>query len=191
MALKTWATGENLLASGLNANFAEAEGTLKSIIPIPVGPFPTEGTQQMNSNTTMYVGLVNIPSAITVNKITIVAGTVTVNGTLDLTVYSEDGQTKLIAVTTGTISAADTEYSTTVGSILLPPGNYFLCINTNSTADITPRLWTLSNRPVLIAPSSKPVLAGTVTITAGTPPSTITPGSITQGLKVPTFLLNN
>src|ERR1043165_4668363 len=98
MALKTWATGETLLASDLNANFSLVEGVIKTIIPRPVGYSTTASTQQMNSNTTMYVGMVHIPARITVNSITIVCGTVTVAGTLDLTVYSETGATKLIAV---------------------------------------------------------------------------------------------
>ena len=142
-----------------------------------------------NSNTTQALGMVYIPFKITVNKISIEVQTVSVAGTLDLTVYSEDGQSKLIDVTTATISATGI-VTTSVSSVTLNQGNYYFAVNSNSTADLTCRCVSIS-ATALRNPSSEPLTAGTQTITAGTPPTTFTPSSLTVAASVPLFRLDN
>lgn len=165
--IPTWQTGVGV-------------GTAVSCIGKPVGgeAATTIGTLTVNVNTTMTLGLVYIPYNITVNSITIEASAVAVAGTLDLTVYSEDGQTQKIAVTTATISGAG-NVTTAVSAVALTPGNYYVGINPNGTADVTVRSYSIANLVLFHTVSGEPMYAGTETITAGTPDATITPTGLT------------
>lgn len=161
--------------------------TALTFLPAPVYGLtsltPTE--TNINSNTTMWIALFNIPQKITVNKISIRTRLEGVSGTYDLTMYSEDGQTQLFSVTTATTGGNDKLLTTSVSAVVLNPGNYWLGVNPNSTATTTMYCYTCAALPFVGATdlvndvSSEPVLQGTVTITAGTPPSTITPTSVT------------
>lgn len=131
----------------------------------------------MNSNTTMRATLFNLPGSITVNSIVFDVTTVSVAGTLDFSLYTEDGQTRSISVTTANISGIGVQ-SVAVSSVTLPAGNYWLTTNSNTTADIALR--TLALQPVLLVPTGEPPLTGTLTVTAGTPPTSFTPTSITS-----------
>ncbi len=141
-----------------------------------------------NSNTTMWVGQVIVPFGITVNKVTIHTGnTNTVNGTVDISLYSEDGQTRLFSVTTASITSTENNVTTAVGSVALTPGVYYIAMNTNSTTNLQLTVWETASEPfdggngsMASDISSEPLMEGTVTITAGTPPTTITPTSITE-----------
>lgn len=149
---------------------------------VPNSVFPTNATSSFaySSNTTMWVGQVIIDAPITVNKITIRSGdAVSVAGTVDLTLYSEDGQTQVFSVTTASISAAKTFYTTAVSSVAVDPGIYYIAFNTNSTANV--ELVTQSSVPNnnvwfgWDTVTSEPTAQGSVTISAGAPPATITP----------------
>lgn len=139
----------------------------------------------VSTNTTMIVGQVIIPFKITVNKITVFPQSNPTPGTWDLTMYSEDGQTQLFSVTTGT-SATITILTTSVSSVVLNPGIYYIAINPNGTAAGNFTFWAnniiaLTATGLIGGVTSEPVMSGTVTITAGTPPATITPNSIVAG----------
>jgi len=170
------------------ANLMAAAGaTSLSLMPKPVEPTISAGASAPTT-TTAFVGRIDIPIGITVNKLTIRTGaTVTVAGTYDITLYSDDGQTKHIAITTASLAAADTLYSTAVSSVVLPAGSYYIMINANSTANVEIYAWnTGSAAPfkgtegITEDVTDEPVYEGTLTITADTPPATINPTAITS-----------
>lgn len=146
----------------------------------------------LNVNTTMNVGQFVLPYQITVNKISISVTTVTVAGTLDLTIFTEDGQTQSIAVTTASISGTGVN-TTSVSAVVLNPGVYYFAVNPNDTADIAITAIsqsTISN-DLMSSVTSEPVVMGTVTITAGTP-AAFTPSSVTTAnTKLAYFRLDN
>lgn len=144
-------------------------------------------SKAMATNTTMFVGQIVIPFNITVNKITIRSGdAVTVAGPVDLSLYTEDGQTRKFSVTTASIAAANTLYTTAVSSVALTPGIYYIAINTDGTTNVEVDHMLISAAPFSATEgmatdvASEPVMQGTVTITASTPATTITPTSITE-----------
>lgn len=138
--------------------------------------------KQLNVNTTMYLGQLIVSLTIIVNKITIEATSVAVAGTLDITVYSEDGATQKIAVTTASISGAGV-VTTAVSAVTLSPGIYYFAVNSNGTADVTIQQYGIGSSGVISNVTSEPKIVGTLTITAGTPPATITPTSITDAVN--------
>ena len=157
-----------------------------TVIPIPVG---FDGTviaaTAVTGNTNAYVGQVMVPFAITVNKVSFSVNGVSVAGTFIVSLFSEDGQTQLFSVTTASVSGAAI-VTTSVSSVPLEPGNYYITIQPTSTANATIHFWQTANAPfgtsvgILSDVSSEPVLRGTVTVTANTAPSTLTPASITD-----------
>lgn len=182
----TGASGQVLTSNGAGAapTFQDAGSggaTCLTLIPQPnIYPNSTPiSTLQANSNTTMYVGQMYIPFAITVNKISINVTTAGTAGTLDLSVYSESGASRPIAVTTASISGGGV-VTTAVSGVTLTPGVYYMAVNTNSTADVSMKSWTVSDVTGFEGGvTGEPILMGTLTITAGTPPATITPTAVT------------
>jgi hypothetical protein len=137
----------------------------------------------------MLIGQIFIPFRITANQISITTinngGT---SGTLDITMYSEDGQTQIFSVTTASINAASNVItSTALSAVVIERGIYYIAINPNGTANLSTYFYTTSATVFGTTLScglpgnvtSKPVMHGTLTITAGTPPATITPSAIT------------
>lgn len=168
-------------------NWATPSGaTHLSAIPLPsIGSLAgTTGNITINTNTNQYFYQFVLPFAMTVNKISIYSGGATVNGTFDLTIYSEDGQTQEIAVTTATVSTTGI-ITTAVSAVTLSAGLHWFGFNSNGTANVDWSAWTSgsttgpfsSSTGLPFAVTSEPVLAGTATITAGTPKSTFTPSS--------------
>jgi len=160
-----------------------------TVIPTPLLQSAANASQfTIGSPTTSYVHMVHVNSQITINKISIRTGTtISVAGTLDLSLYSEDGQTQHFSVTTATLSAVSTVYTTAVSAVKIDPGNYFFMVNGNSTASVDLLAWDLQNAAPYTATeglhsdvSGEPMLVGTYAITSGTPPSTITLASITE-----------
>lgn len=149
-------------------------------------------------NTTAYLGMVEVPFAITVNKISFKIGSsITTTGTVDITVYTEDGQTQKIAVTTATITSGVDENlvcTTAVSSVALAAGNYYVMFNLNSTANIDLPFYTNAGATLIGGiVASEPVFNGSLVITASTPPATFTPSSITSSNspRTPIIRLDN
>lgn len=146
---------------------------------------------QLNSNTTAYLGQIVVPFGMTINKITIKsAGSIGTAGTLDLSLYSETGQTQYFSVTTASVAAADTLYTTAVSSVGVTAGIYYLMVNTNGTADVTVQMWQVDGDGVFGTTAgfigdvtSEPKIQGSLTITAGTPPATFDPTAITENIS--------
>lgn len=160
--------------------------TITSIIPRPVQSTTGSSTETtFGTNTIQSVYMFNLPAGITVNKISLrTATTVTTSGTWDIVIYSEDGQTQKISVTTASVSTGDTIITTSVSSVYLAPGNYYFAINPNSTAQTEWCVWILGGGNVFGTTaglngdiSSEPVLAGRITITASTPATNFNPTS--------------
>lgn len=164
--------------------------TVVNYISHPVGNGNAVGNGTFGTNTTQTLGLVNLPAQITVNSLTVAVNSVNTAGTLDLVVYSEDGQTKHIDVTTASISASG-DVSTAVSAVVLAPGNYWFAVNPNGTASIVLRVLSLTNITLQTAVSGEAPYAGTQTITAGVPAATFTPSALTGGIIVPVFRLDN
>ncbi len=169
-----------------------SSSSAKTIFPLPNGLW-TDPSQSdaiiakgMATNTIMFVGQVVVPFGITANKITIRGmGNTNTAGTVDLTLYAEDGQSQIFSVTSGTIDAGG-QYSTSLSAVSIPAGVYYLGVNTNGTADISLGFFA-TNEPDggstgvnnMAVVSSEPTTMGQYTITASTPPATITLSSIT------------
>lgn len=143
----------------------------------------------LSSNTTMYVSQVIFQHSIIANKISIFTGnTVTTPGTIDITLYAEDGQSQIFSVTSGTISASTTMYSITLSAVSIPAGIYYLAANSNGTfnGDIafynTNLAAAFGSTALKNGVASEPVIEGSMTITASTPATTFNPVSgITAG----------
>ncbi len=99
--------------------------------------------------------------------------------------YSESGGTKLIDVTkTISTSGSPAIQTFTVAGVAITAGTYYIFLCTVSTTNATFEVF-LSNTESATTGAlnngvtSEPVMSGTLTITAGTPPATITPTAIT------------
>jgi hypothetical protein len=171
-----------------------------SLIPLPDGGgVGDETTFGITDNTAQEFTRVVIPFKITVNKITIRPTAASTPGTLDLTLYSEDGQTQLFAVTTASIAGAELT-STAVGAVVLNPGIYYLGVNPNGTANVTLAAFQLitgaaafsTTLGILGDVASEPDYRGQKAISAGAPLATFDPTSLSdQNHKSIIFRLDN
>lgn len=155
--------------------------TCVSVIPRPAMPDFTTSTTVLSVNTTAYVGKVEIPFAITTQKITISVSANDVNGTLKIALFSEDGGTRVFSVTTASITGTG-DVSTAIGSTVVAAGVYYIVILPVSTANITVRSYvpgTIATQLQVV--TSEPSYIGTYTVTASTMPATITIASIAGG----------
>ncbi|MBA3756489.1 MAG: hypothetical protein H0X02_09780 [Nitrosomonas sp.] len=181
MALKIWSAGETLAAADLNNNFTEVGGSLTAVFPSPAyaAKHNTEATIYPSSNTTGYTGSFILPSSITINKISFYINTVTASGTVKLGIYSADGQTRYLNDTTSTISVASAAFTHTLSTAtFLAQSQYYFVIVPVSTTNIS--LYGFERMDVgslLNSITSEPKLYGTLTVTAGTLPTTFTPSS--------------
>ena len=136
------------------------------------------------ANTTALFGAFKLPFKIVVNKLTIRCQAVATPSTLDIAVYSEDGQTKLFEVTTPNLAAATTFYTTVVDSVTLPPGIYYLVAVANGTpVNLAIRTYLGDISTPQGVPAGEPVLSGTKAVAAGTLPDTFDPSTINYAIN--------
>lgn len=167
---------------------------IKTYIAKPIGfPTSTPTTETaISPNTTQFLGMFNLPNYITVNQISIECTTVTVAGTLDIVIYSENGQTQKISITTASISGTGAVSTTVSPAVTLPPGNYYAAVNGNGTANVNIRQWIQTDLAGTNNHATKPKVSGTQTITASTPATTFTPSSLTFSANImPIIRLDN
>lgn len=148
------------------------------------------GSQQYNNNTFMNIGLVNIPGTITVNKISFRTSSILSPGTINLVIYSEDGQNKLIDKTSDTISVGGIHTTTLTTPITLSQGNYYFGVHSNNNTDISLNVIIVALTEFDIP--SQPVLSGRIIITPNIAPNTFNPNALTPiSTAVPLFRLDN
>lgn len=132
----------------------------------------------VTSNTEANVGMAYVSRGITVDTITIRSGgSVPTPGTVDIAIYSENGQTKILEFTTPTISSTFTYYTTSVTPTDIPVGNYYIAIVPNGTTSVSFMGWKSALDDDTFAVTGGKVLVGVMTVSAGTLPSTFNPVS--------------
>lgn len=148
------------------------------------GGLPAAVYFTLNDNTTAKVGLITVPVDITINQLNFYANVGTV-GELNIAIYSNDGQTKLLDTTTGELTASGKQSKTLASPITLPAGNYYILVMQDpADCRLGPMFFnTYSNNYNLTTVAGKPVMEGTLNVTAGTTPATIDPTAITEGEK--------
>jgi hypothetical protein len=153
---------------------------------IPMPPwFVSSPSAVAPTDTSALVSLISVPFAITVNKISLRTATNVSASPFDISLYSEDGQTRHISVSTAGSHSVSSVVSVAVSSVVLRPGYYWLLVNVDS-ATLT-QVFAYdhadpldSTASLLSDVSSEQILVGTYTITSGTPPATLTLANITE-----------
>lgn len=171
-------------AAGLIPGANTGVPLVTTAIPQPtIGPIGTEGLSGMSvlGNTVAHLCAFHLPYRIVVNKISIECTSLSVAGTVKLGIYSGDGQTQLIAVTTATISGTGL-ITTTVGGVTLPAGIYYLVVLGISTVSGDLRILLTNvfvSTSLLDDVATKAVYQGVLTVTADTLPATFDPTALT------------
>jgi hypothetical protein len=178
----------SFLAPGTSGNILQSDGTTwgsvakESVVAyfsrsLTLGTGIT--TSATSSLTTRTTGLFNVAKRITVNQLTFYTTTRATAGTTKVCVYSEDGATKLIDITTGA-TALNANNIAVSPAVTLEPGNYYVAIGCATTCSYTLSVWTSISVATLngaSVPSGKLTYEGTVTHSSGGCDSTL--GTIT------------
>lgn len=157
-----------------------------TIFPFPVCTFVPDATNDYrianvkSSNTTMSVGLIKVPFQIIVNKISYQVTTKTTDGTYKIGLYSENGATKYIDVTTASITSTGVKTTTLGSPVTVPAGNYYIAIVSIGTASAEFFFWNCVDDLLFDGVAGEPIVEGTLAVTAGTLPATIDPTAITH-----------
>jgi hypothetical protein len=191
----------SFIAPGTSGNILQSDGTSwgsaskESLITLITRGF-TYGTGStataINSTTTRVTGLFNVPQRITINQVTFYTIARTTPGTTKVCLYSEDGATKLIDLTTGT-TALNANNITVSPAVTLEPGNYYMVVGCATSCNYTLSVWT----SIVVAtvngasiPSGKKVYEGTVSHASGGCDSTL--GTVTAATNsTPVMRLDN
>ncbi|MBI3564736.1 MAG: hypothetical protein HY079_06030 [Elusimicrobia bacterium] len=123
-----------------------------------------------NSLTVRKTGLFRIAGRLTVNQLTFAVGAVTTAGTYKICVYTEDGLTKVIDVTSGA-PAVGANNVAVAGAPVLSSGLYYVAMGCATTCSNTVFQWTtvsVAGFNAATVPAGKKVLEGTTTHTSGT-----------------------
>lgn len=140
----------------------------------PVLPANAVGTRAMLNTADCYGYSFTLERAMTVNKISFNVTAVGAAGTVRIGVYSYDGQTRHIDVTSASISATGVN-SVAVSSVALPTGTYYIMYAIQTGANLTFTSWTdIATALNLSTISSEPLVRGLLTVTAGALPTTFT-----------------
>jgi len=156
----------------------------ESILQIPAPITFEDITSSLASATTMKLGMIRVTAPIMLASISFRIASVTFAGTLDISLYSQDGATRILTVTTPTITTTGNQTVTLASPIKINIGDYYIGFNANGPANINPSVYredsgTFGSSTLGGSISGKPRTAGTVSISSGTPPSTINPNTIT------------
>jgi len=129
------------------------------------------------SLTVRKVGLFKLAGRIDVNQLTYNINAVTTAGTYKVCVYSEDGLTKLLDVSSGTNAVGSNTVSVTP-MVSLNPGHYYVAVGCATACSNTVTMATSSALGMLngaSVPAGKKVYEGTVTHVSGTCGATLGP----------------
>lgn len=159
--------------------------TADTLIPMPNAivnyATTTYATIDTSTNTVLHLGQIVVPFQITVNKIETAGATVGGTGAVKIVIYSEDGGTLLLEQA-ATIANGGMTVTTLSAPLLLSAGIYYLGILglTGGTVSSIYTWATLGDGTNWLNTSTgKPVMSGTLTVTADTVPATIDPTAIT------------
>jgi hypothetical protein len=143
--------------------------------PAPVQIIDAQGALAFSSNTTARVTAIQVPFKITVSAIRMQATSAGTPGTIAFGLFSSDGQTRYFTGATGSISGASVQTVTLGTPVTVEPGLYYFMAVSQSTANVTMRIYQLQDPATTAAPSGAAEPSGTVTVTAGTIPTTFNP----------------
>lgn len=152
---------------------------------LTIMPRPATGTASiaavgMVTNTTGRIGLVNVPTQITVNQVSINPVSVLVGGNFKIGLYNEDGQSSVFSLQAN-VGVSPSVVTTGISSVVVSAGNYWLMIVPTSSVNVQLSIW--DNAPFVRFNSSisgKNRMSGLYTVPAETLPETISPSSIAQ-----------
>ena len=188
------ASGNVLTSDGTNwVSLAPAGGGSTAITSVSRPALATGALSAVavNSLTTRKVGAFTLDSPMTVNKITFSVGAVTTAGTMKVCLYNEAGTSKLIDVTSGTVTANSNTVS--VPAVTLSAGHYYAAIGCATTCNDTVNFFVttaLGSVNGTALPSGELALEGTVTHTSGTCNATL--GTITAAItNTPALRIDN
>lgn len=191
--LATGISGQTLLVNTTTASgveWGQPSGIPTSVLTlIPRPPLggrleAGQGQTTFTSPSVANVWQVPIDFPIRASILTVMAGDVVgASGTLDFTLYRENGSSSVFSLTTPTVSTAYTIYRAYFPSVLaIEPGNYYALANTNAAASVDMAGWSIGSSVLsrLGNVASSPVVQGTYAITGGTPPPSIVTTAITS-----------
>jgi len=179
-AAPSWSTATYPATAGASGNVLVSDGTNwastpAAIITVLTNPYMTTGAVAgvaAGSRTVRNVGLFNVPARITVNQLTFnVVSTSNPATGMKVCVYSEDGATRLIDVTSASVGAAGNFSVTVSPAVTLSPGNYYVAIGCATTCNDTVNMFTSGSAAWVNGanvPSGKRIYEGTVTHTQDT-----------------------
>lgn len=192
-----------VIYDGTNMQLVDRSGlnptptTVLTLVPKPVaGLSPAAAAtgimRDLSVATVMHVAQIDVPYRIVANKVSVRTGTISGTSTvIDITLYSEDGQTKTVLVADGTIDGTDDDVvkTFTITETTIVAGRYYLACNIINASGGMLAFWETDSIPFSATAglsgdvTSEPVLEGTVAISSGVPATTITPGSITEAVN--------
>lgn len=198
-AAPTWSTATYPATAGTSGYVLQSNGTnfvstapvsMTTVVTRPYMATGATAATAISSLTSFNIGLFNVPQQIIVNQLSYNIGAVTTAGTYKICVYTEDGATKKIDVTSGTNAAGVNNVS--VSAVVLSPGNYYIAMGCATTCSNTVSLFTSTSQAPVNAssPSGKKVYEGTGTMTSGTCNSTL-PTVTAANSKTPVIRLDN
>jgi hypothetical protein len=189
----TGGTGAKLFmtpASFSVSNFASSS-FIYSYIPKPLFPLSNTDSIVINAlggsaNTVVEMALFNIPQKITISRFTFKVSSVNVAGKYNIGIYSEDGQTRYLATTTVSYSGTGMKVATTSSPVTLLPGNYWIAIQSNGTANLEFFGWGRdTDADEFLYDSQRTFYSGTTTATASTLPTSFATSSINNIIASP------
>lgn len=154
---------------------ANLPGGLDSfIIPKPVLPATGVTATGVSNDVDASVGSFILEKAMTVNKLSFYCSAVTTAGTVKIGIFSEDGQTRHISITTASVAGAGV-VTTAVGAVSLTAGTYYVVLVRGALTNITVSTYTdMATALNLANVASEPLVRGLLTVTANTMPATFT-----------------
>ena len=172
-------TSGNILTSNGTTWQSSARPSLTTVLTRNALQGVGNTTGAVSSLTSRITGLFSLPGRITINQVTLNATAVTTSGTVKICIYTEDGSSKVLDVTSGTVSGAGAVSVTVSPAVTLEPGNYYSVVGCATTCNITASVYSGNNLAGFVSslPSGKKGYQGTVSHTSGTCNSTL--GTVT------------
>ncbi len=152
-----------------------------SLAPQPVILATGSTTASLSTNTTMRVGSVNVVNSITVNTLTCQTTDFSSGGTFKVALFTYDGSTKVFEVTSASVAGDGVKNIVLSAPTAVAAGQYYVAVvGVSGAFGVSVYSTDTTTFGIVNSVSAKARFEGTVTVSAGTIPSTITPSSITS-----------